>query len=198
MVERYHLPGNDFVHELLAGRRTFNDMQLEKNFVVNRHPRADELRAYLAQADLHLHSLSFAYSDLSGLVMTSYRLDFVDAHGTLFPFAEFSGSSFLCAQLQNVNFTGARLIDVSFRFANLSGATLARSNLYHADFEEADLRSVQGLESAVHLGEATFLNTKVDGDAGLLIAAAYAQRPLFKDQIRDAYAQRALFKDSEL
>lgn len=180
MVERYHLPGNDFVHELLAGRRTFNDMQLEKNFVVNHHPLADELRAYLARADLHLRSLSFAYSDLSGLVMTGYRLDFIDAHGALFPSAEFSGSSFLRAGLQNTDFTGARLVDALFRFANLHGATLGRANVYHADFEEADLRSVQGLESTVHVAEATFLNTCVDGDNESLIAAAYARRSLFK------------------
>lgn len=184
MVERYFLPGNDFVHELLGGRRKFDGMQLEKDFVVSRHPHADELRAYLTQADLQFRPLSFAYSDLSGLVMAGYRLDFVDAHGALFSSAEFSGSSFLRAGLQNTDFTGARLVDASFRFANLHGATLARANLYHADFEEADLRSVQGLESAVHLGEATFLTTKVDGGN--------------KELIRDAYGRRTLFKESEL
>lgn len=181
MVERYHLPGNDFVHELLEGKRRFEDMRLEKDFVVSRHPRADELRAYLAQADLRLHPLSFAYSDLSGVVMTGYRLDFADAHGTLFANAEFSGSSFLGAGLQNADFTGARLIDVSFRFANLHGATLAQANMYHTDFEEADIRSVEGLESAVHLGEATFLATKVDGGNKELIRLAYERRALFKD-----------------
>lgn len=180
MVERYYLQGNDFVNELLGNRRHFQDMRLEPGFVVHTHPRGEELRAYLAQADLPMRPLSFAYADLSGLVMTGYRLDFVDAHGAVFSDAEFTGSSFLRGQFQNAIFFGARLMDVSFRFANLHGVRLSRANLYHADFEEVDLRSAEGLEMAVHVGEATFLNTAADGDARQAIAAAYAQRPLFK------------------
>ncbi len=109
---------------------------------------ADLERTNLGNTNLSGASLSFATlidADLSGTDLSD--ADLSDAY--------LSGANLLEANLSNANLSGADLPRADLSSSNLTSADLSHVHLWYTIFAWVDLRTVKGLDTAVHDGPST-------------------------------------------
>lgn len=142
---------DEFIMAVLRGDRDFANMQLEDNFNLNKHPRADELRKYLKEADLENNPIVLSRARLRGITATNLNLRFLEAEGI-----DCVGGNFAGSLLDHALLRGSGLQSVDFRGASLEFADLHAAFLHEANCSDAKMRGAY-LHGAV-LTDATLVS----------------------------------------
>jgi len=109
--------------------------------------------AILRRVNLHkaiLRRATLRRVDLRGADLRGVNLVRTDPSGADLGRADLTG-----ADLRRVNLSGADLHRTDLSGVDLSGANLSEVRLYETGFSNADLTSVRGLETCIHLGPST-------------------------------------------
>ena len=180
------MTGEEFVIKVLEGETSYRGVTFEPGFNLSGHEGYSGLLTYLIGHNHRIDSFDLSGArwkrvNADGLYLPFANCEGADLRESSLRGANLAGADLPRANLRGVDLRRAYLWGVDFRGAHLSGAhlsgaSLPRANLrgvdlrgvdfdgvqlLEADLSGADLRGVKNLDSAVNLGYALFLETKV-------------------------------------
>jgi len=163
-----HMEGEDFVDELLGGRRNFSGIELY-NFDMRDCEGFKKMQKYL--------QINSYESD--PVVITGSSFIRIKAPGLYLPYLQAKGADLRYADLSGATLMDADLSNTDLRYADLSGAMLLRADFWGANLSKADLRRARHLENTLFLGQATLLDTVVTRVEKAIIKEALKYSGLF-------------------
>jgi len=179
MLKYTLINNNDFIRDVIKGKREFSGMKLKDCNLCNCKDYDKVISTLKESQD---EPLIISYSDFSNVDARGLYLFNADARESDFHDANLANACFEGANLQKTNFyytklvnsnfigsdlTEACLVNANLYKARLMGANLSRADLERTNLAESNIRSIKNLEEALNLDR-----IPPDNFRGILVTSA--------------------------